>query len=400
MLPILDFPPLVKGYGCYFRPYFSKPQYKHFCEYLTGLIVSENVTVTGINLNFVEANDQSSLNKFLTQAEWPETELNNKRLELLQRDPKTRYKTSGCISIDDVIIHKTGKEIQGVGKLYDHSEGRYVLAQNLVTSQYVDTEAHYPIEYRLYFKRDSKEAKRYGFKTKIMLACELVDDAVARGVPGPFVFDSWFLSPKLTKKTESYNRDWVAPCKSNRLVMIEGKYVQIKEFAKDLPNDAFHEVNMGERSYWVFTKTIRLKKLGRKRIVISYDNEELKEDPIYLVTNRKDWEAKKILATYSRRQPIDAFYRDAKQHLGLEDCQLRNLKGIKRHWYLVFLAYSLLKLNVSKSRLSRFVESNLKTIGDVCRSTCNDLLESLVLWIYKQLIKRCTPQQILQVLLA
>lgn len=46
---------LIKGYESYFRPYFSKPQYKHFSEYLTELVVSENVTVTGINSNFVES---------------------------------------------------------------------------------------------------------------------------------------------------------------------------------------------------------------------------------------------------------------------------------------------------------------------------------------------------------
>ena len=38
-----------------------------------------------------------------------------------------------------------------------------------------------------------------------------------------------------------------------------------------------------------------------------------------LVTNRRDWAAVKIVSTYLLRSGVDAFYRDAKQHLGSEE---------------------------------------------------------------------------------
>ena len=87
-----------------------------------------------------------------------------------------------------------------------------------------------------------------------------------------------------------------------------------------------------------------------------------------LVTNRRDWEAVKIVSTYLLRSGVDAFYRDAKQHLGLEDYQL-------------FLAHSFLLLNGLRSKLVKRLKSNLGTIGQSSRAMCDELTVSLIAWI-------------------
>jgi len=401
MMPIIEFPPIVSDYGeCFTEVFTNKRQINHFNEYLTGLMVSDNVTVTGINNNFVDAKNQSSLNRFLTQSKWDETKLNNLRLDLLRQKPKTGWNKFGCVSIDDVLAHKTGEKIEGVARFYDHVDRKYVIAHNLVTSQYVDKRTGYPLDYRIYFKKDSDGAKKHGFKTKIELACELVDHAVESECPATtFVFDSWYLAPKLTDTIHGYGRDWVSRCKSNRKVRILGRYMQIKEFAKTLSSDDFHKEDIdSDTSYWAFTKTVQVTKLGRVRIVISHDNEKLEGKPVYIVTNRKDWDSKQILKKYSFRQPIEPFYRDTKQHLGLEECQLRNLQGIKRHWYLVLLAYSLIKLSVCENILSRW-EKPIETIGDGCRCAEQDVLEALVVWVYKQLLNEKNPTEVVKMLI-
>lgn len=401
MMPILEFPQIVSDYGgCFTDVFTDKRQVNHFNEYLTGLMVSHNVTVTGINNNFVDAKNQSSLNRFLTQSKWDETKLNDLRLNLLQQKPKTRWNKFGCVSIDDVLAHKTGEKIEGVARFYDHVDRKYVIAHNLVTSQYVDKRTGYPMDYRVYFKKDSDGARKYRFKTKIELACELVDHAAESECPATtFAFDSWYLAPKLTDTIRGHERDWVSRCKLNRKVRIMGRYVQIKEFAKTLSRGDFRKVDIdSDTSYWAFTKTVQVTKLGRVRIVISYNNEELKGKPVYIVTNRKDWDSGQTLKKYSFRQPIEPFYRDTKQHLGLEDCQLRNLQGIKRHWYLVLLAYSLLKLSVCENILSRW-EKPIETIGDGCRCAEQDVLGALVVWVYKQLLNEKDPMEVVKMLM-
>ena len=52
-------------------------------------------------------------------------------------------------------------------------------------------------------------------------------------------------------------------------------------------------------------------------------------EPKFIATNRLDWDVKTILKTYLKRWKIDSFYRDAKQELGLEDYELRKLRGIR-----------------------------------------------------------------------
>ena len=384
MVPIVEHPMVVKKYAPFFREMFSKPQYKHFQKFLTGIIVSNNHTVMEMNENFVERNNQSSFNRFLTESLWSEEKLNHLRLKLLQ-DNGMQWKKSGCISIDDVLIEKTGKKIVGVGKLFDHSKGRYVNAQQLVTSHYVDSEKHYPIQFFQYFKRDSKEAKQYGFQSKIDLACKLVDDVIERGIPSRVIlFDSWYLCKQLTDHIESYGRDWIGAVKSNRKILIKGRYMQIKDFAATLDKADFREVTLGDKTYRTIIKSVRMSKLGKVRILIAYEDDC--GDAIYLATNVLYWEEKKILKLYSKRWAIETFYRDAKQHLGLGDCQLRKGKGIRRYWYLVFLAYSLLKLDVKHSRIGRWIETNLGTIGERRRNACKDLVQSLVEWIYKMIV--------------
>ncbi len=62
MFPLVEFPELVKHYAPFFRGVFSAEAFIEFERYISGLIVSENKTVEGINrLCVVENRNQSSL---------------------------------------------------------------------------------------------------------------------------------------------------------------------------------------------------------------------------------------------------------------------------------------------------------------------------------------------------
>ena len=83
MLPILEFPSVVTRYAdCFDRFFHNSQQQQHFREYVSGLILADQATVDAINSLFVESNDQSALNKFLTQAAWDEQALNARRVSI------------------------------------------------------------------------------------------------------------------------------------------------------------------------------------------------------------------------------------------------------------------------------------------------------------------------------
>jgi hypothetical protein len=71
MPSIVDFPTLVKEALDVFGDLFdNEPARQHFAEYLTGLMVAEHKTVSGINREFAITTDQSCLNRWLTEAPW------------------------------------------------------------------------------------------------------------------------------------------------------------------------------------------------------------------------------------------------------------------------------------------------------------------------------------------
>src|SRR5207244_11216343 len=86
-----------------------------FRSYLTGLMVAEKKTVSGINGAFVVTTDQSCLNRWLNEVTWDVQALNDRRLEWLQGNPKTRYSPRGVIAIDNTLVAHAGKLIEDVG---------------------------------------------------------------------------------------------------------------------------------------------------------------------------------------------------------------------------------------------------------------------------------------------
>ncbi|UCE05551.1 MAG: transposase, partial [bacterium] len=186
----------------------------------------------------------------------------------------------------------------------------------------------------------------------------------------------------------------------NRNLIIKDQKMKVSDYIKTIPKSCYRQIKTkGGNCYWVFSKVVHVCSLGKVRLVISYNNHRLTGDPVVFVTNRKDWEPVKILSSYELRWSIDAFYRDAKQHLGLEAYQLRTDKGIKRHWYLVFLAYTFLMLNVQQSKLLRRLKANLSTIGESSRALADEVTMSLILWIYKNFKNNKNVDEVLQCLI-
>ena len=71
MPAIIEFPTLVQHAVEQFGAVFGNaPERRHFAEYLTGLLVAEKKTVSGINAEFAQTTDQSCLNRWITEVDW------------------------------------------------------------------------------------------------------------------------------------------------------------------------------------------------------------------------------------------------------------------------------------------------------------------------------------------
>ena len=387
MPAIVDFPTVVQEALVIFGELFdTEPARRHFAEYLTGLRVAENKTVSGINREFAVTTDQSCLNRWLTEVEWDVKALNDRRLEWLQGDPKTRYSARGVIAIDNTLVDHTGKLIEDVGWFWDHANDRYVIAHDYLISNYVcPSGAHYPIEWRRFKKRDACAASE--FKDHTQLCIELIDDAMTRGIPGAFTFDSYFTSAKVLNHIQGTKRAYVGDMKLNRTVVYDGREQSLQAVARQMPWQAKKPVRVGNRRSWYFRKQMRIPDLTHPvRIVLFWKERDDAEASKALGSNRLWWEVIRMVLVYRHRWTgTETFHRDGKQELGLGDCQVRNGEGQTRHVYLVSAAYSLLMRSLHQNRPQDWARTLLTTIGEACRAVKGELLGQLVDWIVDKL---------------
>ena len=402
MLPIVSHPSVVSFGMSIFEKVFSKPQLRHFGKYVTGLIACTNRTVQGINDSFFGHPDQSALNHFLTDSPWNDEELGQRRHEFV-RDRLGEFGLRGGIFIvDDTISHHVGKHMEGAGWHHDASKGKSVWGHQLVTSHYVKRWLSIPLDFRMYIKEEQAGGK---FRTKPEFARELVEQAVKHGIHfSCVVFDTWYFSVDFADFLEGLGKDWVTRCKSNRVV-ISGVRRPISGWAGDLPKKDFERIVLERKDgskeiYYACSRTVRLEGFEKRvRVVVSYSEEkfEKREDPYFYCTNRTDWEVRRIMRAYAKRFEVDAFYKDAKQNLGMEEYELRKIGGIKRHLQMILTAHTLLSLGPADRAAGKAITC-LETIGAACRQAFAEILRSFIQAVLEIGKRVKDPGRILRVL--
>jgi len=104
MLPITDFLSCTDPLDEFDS--LSYHQTHHAKTYVTGLAAASSKTVTGIAQEVLPAGSDWALNKFITEYNWDEDELDHERLEKLETHGKTRWSKDGYIIIDDSVIQR------------------------------------------------------------------------------------------------------------------------------------------------------------------------------------------------------------------------------------------------------------------------------------------------------
>jgi hypothetical protein len=273
-----------------------------------------------------------------------------------------------------------------VGWFWDHADERDVIAHEYLISTYVCASgAHYPIEWRRFRKQNACEAGQ--FKDHTQLGIELIDDAIARGIPGDFTFDSYCSSTRVLNHLHEPKRASGGDLKLNRNVVDEGRQQKLTDVARQIRWQDKKPMRYGNQRYWYCSKRMRIPDVDHPiRLVLFWKEREDTDASKALVSNRLFWEVIRMLLVYRHRWTgTETFHRDGKQQLGLGDCQVRSGEGQTRHVYLVSAAYSLLMHALHQSRPQDWARQTLKTIGEACRAVKAELLEQLVDWIVDKL---------------
>jgi len=442
-LPIVEPAPLVTAHAEAFRDLFAnRCQFRHFENYLTGLMVLPNKSMANLARCVVGSSDKTHVSRYFSPDRWLEEQVNRRRVKYMLKQTKgVRLKKEySALIVDDTLCEHVGSLFDYIDRHYQPGDQTYPLAHNPVTSHYVSGPVRFPVDMRLYRRyeeateweafvhkhfpeRDIPKTKKERtpfhkvvdptllqdaefqalheqFQTKIDLAQELVVAAIRHKLPFSVVlFDSWYLAQAFIACLRRRHKDWISILKKNRnleansfvlkdadghRLPLAGPHIKVEDLLALIPANAYRAVQVGAQTYWTFTRTVRIPDLGKVRLVISFENAELTGTYAVLVSNRVDWTAQRIIATYLQRWPIETFYQDGKEHLGFDEYRMRAAQAIQKHWCLVFVAYSFLHLDCLPPSL-KHSRLPIKTIGEACRQQAQALIEALIRFASQQL---------------
>jgi hypothetical protein len=315
-------------------------QKREFRNYIGGLLgESERKNLSQMADNAVGV-AYHRLHHFLTEAPWSTLEVNERRLVVMNQCSQTRISRGFTLIVDDSGHRKSGNFTQGVGRQYIGEIGKTDNGIVVVTTHLYDGKKSLPLDIELYQHASSlpEGKKDIEFKKKPELALELIDRSLERGYrPGIVLIDAGY-GNNITFLLELEKRKlkYLGGLAKNRKVRIETsenqrEEIRLDKLAESLPSEAFIPVQINldkPKTVWVATRVVEISRLEGKRsiaIVMNASTFSQATDIDYFITNvsesmvTPEW----IVTTYSQRNWVEVFYREAKGWLGLREYQVR-----------------------------------------------------------------------------
>jgi hypothetical protein len=378
-LPCPLAPGPLEGYAEQFDDGFGTlAQRRGFREYLQGLLLprDRHKTLTGLvgvePVVGAQAASAQRLQFFVSESTWDGEAMNRRRLELVVTDPATAPHEAGVLVIDDSGDRKAGTKTAHVARQYLGSIGKVDGGIVAVTSLWADERVYYPLHVKPYTPaaRLSKGKADPAFRTKPQLAVELVDAALEAGLAFRAVVADCFYGENATFEgaLAAASLPYVLALKPSSGVWAPAEAAHTpQEAAQDLrwdspdaPGDwapVVRRFRDGHQETW-WAADLRYGPYGpdqaRRVVVATTDPATL--PPLttwYLVTNLPRPDAPhaneapfapadlpEVVRLYGLRNWVEQGYKQLKQELGWADFMVRSDQAIRRHWQLVFCAFS------------------------------------------------------------
>ncbi|MFI1708282.1 IS701 family transposase [Streptomyces griseoruber] len=359
-------------------PFFSLAQRRGFRRYLTGLLSprERNKTITCLaGAEPVAGAGKPGVQRlqfFLSESPWEAEQINDRRLELLRKEPATAPHDGGVIVIDDSGDRKDGTATANVGRQW---LGRYGKTDNgivTVTTVWTDGRVYYPLRTTPYtpthhFARGRSDP---AFRTKPQLAAALA----ARGKEAGFscravvadcaysVSDDWYLALReaglaypvalkphcvtWARADQPHTPIEAAHALTWRDARHPGGWTPVERHFRDGHSETWWAADARLGGYGPDTPC--------RLVVATTDPAALPEKATwYLATNLPHPDAPhaatsphppadlaEIVRLYGLRPWIEQSYKQIKDELGWADFQVRSDRAIRRHQTLVNYAFS------------------------------------------------------------
>ena len=372
-------------------PMGRKERGQHAEEYVRGLLMDGERKSIEPMANRIPGGDVQALQQFVNQSPWPSGEVRASLARKVERE----FVPEAYWLIDEVSFPKQGKHSVGVARQYCGALGKTANCQVAVSLDLGTEESSTPLNWALYLPKewanDPERRKRAGipeeisFKTKTVLALDLIDEARAWGLQGRLVLadsaygDAYDFRDGLRSRDLDYVvqvsgelTGWTEDPHPSELPMKRGggtrRRLYAKELpptrslcqiAKDLPLQRWREVTWREGTkgplssrfarvgVWLANGLVQGKTMEAPKEELLIEWPEGDKGPwkywlSSLSPHRTSFRG--LVRKAKGRFRIEQDYEEMKGELGLDHFEGRSWQGWHHHVTLVALAYAFLML--------------------------------------------------------
>lgn len=322
--------------------YFSKPVLKHIEEFIKGSTQKGyRGKITDIVLLSLASCHRTTFGKFLSQGVWNTNyawkALRKFVINIIYRCSRTSNLPIFAI-YDDTISEKTKPQlkardpIQEASFHYSHLKGKQVYGHQLLATILSCGKKVLPYSIERYKK---------GKKSKIQMVCDIAETLPTPKGAAYGLCDSWFTNEKIINAHFKRGYHLIGVLKTNRIIYPKGCGIQIKQFTQYIEKNDVCLVTVNNSQYWVYRYEGNLKGINNAVVLLCWHKNSFKKEGAlraFLCTDT-DLSSQIILEYYSKRWPIEIFFRQTKNNLGINKYQVRSSKAIDRMLLLVSLTY-------------------------------------------------------------
>jgi SRSO17 transposase len=339
-------------------------QRRSFRAYLTGLLLphDRNKTLTALAgaepVVQAQAAAVQRLQFFLSEADWDAEAINAQRLALMAEQPVLASHARGVLVVDDSGDRKDGHATAHVARQYIGSRGKIDNGIVAVTTLWADERCYWPLHAKPYTPKSRLPLgnKDPAFRTKPQIAVELIEQARQAGIEFEAVVADCFYG-------DNHELEWELRQREIPYVMARRGKVGLgwareelahsfEDAALELPRRSWRRITRyfrdGHTEQW-WTAELEMEFFGygphkqARAIVATTDPATL--PPLttwYLTTNMTLDQAPvaHVVWLYGMRAWIEEHYKRVKDELGWADFMVRADHAIRRHWALVWCAFS------------------------------------------------------------
>ena len=263
--------------------------------------------------------------------------------------PATRVGEEGIIAVDSTTAEKRyGPHLPGIRPVYDAVQRRLVDGYEIVSACVVAGVVAWPVGLLPHRKADTasereknkrrrRKAKPGELPSKLDLALELVQLAVAAGVRASTVVgDSAFGTMWWLREIAALGRHWLVGMRLDRRLRIGAEIRNFRDWCAKVPL-VMLEVSGQGTTVWgaLLPEAVLLDKgCNRKGLVCRpayFERRDRKGRVIhrwYLVTSQLAWDLTTVWQAWGWRWAIEELHRSSKQHMRLSDFHVRSWEGI------------------------------------------------------------------------